>query len=96
MQPFSETEDSPLMRATLAAARFMVEMREATKGSITDDKVMEHFQGMLDTHVIDIMAATVTMTIELIVAGKLKRQADYPPPAAEKGKIILPSSERSH
>lgn len=65
--------DSKLMEDMLRAARFIVEMREAKMNTITDDAIVGELQKMIENQTIDCMFATVTMVMNLIEMGKLKK-----------------------
>jgi hypothetical protein len=81
------------MLDALAAARFMVELREAPPGSIPNATILAHYQEMVDDRVIDLMAATVTLCIEMIKNGYIKRPSTYPETSAPKplkSRLIVP------
>lgn len=87
-------KESKLLLDAIAAASFMVELREAPVGSIPNETILTHYQAMVDDRVIDLMAATVTLCIEMIKNGYIKRPVTYPEskagPAPTKSRLIVP------
>lgn len=88
------TPDSKLMQDALGAARFMVKLKELPIGSISNETILSYYQAMVDDRVIDLMAATVTLCIEMIKNGYIKRPVTYPESKAgsapTKSRLIVP------
>lgn len=77
--------DSQLMRDVLKAARFMVELKEATPATIPNTVIQQRLQEAIDTKSIDVLYGAISFTMHLIGEGILQG-----PKAKEKSLIIVP------
>lgn len=84
-----EKVDSKLMTDALESVRFLVNLREAKPGTIPNEEIQKGIQKMVDDAVIDVLAASVTFTIELIKNGHIIRPGHYTE-AKPESRIIVP------
>lgn len=71
--PIELPVDSQLMTDMMESARFMVNLKEAKLGSITNEEIMTAMQKMIDNNTIDCMFATVSFAMTLIEKEVIKR-----------------------
>lgn len=85
------SDDSPLMLATLAGARLLVNMKEGS--GLSDEMLTIELQAMIDAKVIDLFYASVGFVFNLVKEGRLSPPVRGEARASPSSSgIILPAS----